>query len=362
VADTDSDGDGTADCIDNCPNDINKTEPGDCGCNVADTDSDADGVADCNDPCPNDPNDTCNCTAGDQDNDGVCDDVDNCVGTYNPDQADTDGDGIGDICDSDTLICETGFAKSTVNSTCFNDYGFNNWGWTNYINSTGTYDLNLHIGAAQCQDSEENKVGNVVVEYYNGEVVATYNVISGYEINATHLYIGCTPYPMKGNKGTVAPGQYTFKKDGLNNINSYTIGPIDVNELTDGFYVIAHAKICEASCIKCTQMGSYSPRKNTVTCNNINDKTSQSSLYGARLELYPNPASDYIILDIVNMETQNAKVTIYNSYGIMLSQKFIGNNRKVKLDVNNLTQDGLYFIMVEDNSTRLGKPVVIKKE
>jgi hypothetical protein len=35
----------------------------------------------------------------DADNDGFPDEVDNCPDTYNPDQADSDGDGIGDVCD-----------------------------------------------------------------------------------------------------------------------------------------------------------------------------------------------------------------------------------------------------------------------
>jgi hypothetical protein len=35
----------------------------------------------------------------DRDTDGICDDVDNCPDTPNPDQADTDDDGIGDACD-----------------------------------------------------------------------------------------------------------------------------------------------------------------------------------------------------------------------------------------------------------------------
>ena len=35
----------------------------------------------------------------DIDQDGINDDIDNCIETYNPDQADIDGDGMGDACD-----------------------------------------------------------------------------------------------------------------------------------------------------------------------------------------------------------------------------------------------------------------------
>jgi hypothetical protein len=37
-------------------------------------------------------------TIADQDGDAVADDVDNCPDASNPDQADADGDGIGDAC------------------------------------------------------------------------------------------------------------------------------------------------------------------------------------------------------------------------------------------------------------------------
>ena len=36
---------------------------------------------------------------GDRDGDSIPDDVDNCPDVYNPDQADSDGDGVGDVCD-----------------------------------------------------------------------------------------------------------------------------------------------------------------------------------------------------------------------------------------------------------------------
>ena len=47
VSAQDSDGDGTIDCDDLCPNDPLKTDPGACGCGTVDIDSDGDGQADC---------------------------------------------------------------------------------------------------------------------------------------------------------------------------------------------------------------------------------------------------------------------------------------------------------------------------
>lgn len=73
IADTDSDGDGTPDCVDNCPDDSTKADAGSCGCGVSDTDGNGDGTADCNDDFPQDPEET----------------------------ADNDDDGTGDIADSD---------------------------------------------------------------------------------------------------------------------------------------------------------------------------------------------------------------------------------------------------------------------
>ncbi len=79
----DSDGDGVCDNQDNCDFTYNPNQ----------ADSDGDGIGDaCDNPCDN--------QGGDSDGDGVCDNQDNCDFTYNPNQADSDGDGIGDACDS----------------------------------------------------------------------------------------------------------------------------------------------------------------------------------------------------------------------------------------------------------------------
>jgi hypothetical protein len=106
VADVDSDGDGALDCVDACPNDPAKVAPGACGCGVADTDTDGDSTPDCHDGCPGDPQKIapgiCGCGISDSDGDG--DGIANCNDGCPNDPAKTSpgacGCGIADV-DSD---------------------------------------------------------------------------------------------------------------------------------------------------------------------------------------------------------------------------------------------------------------------
>ena len=75
-------------------------------------------------------------------------------------------------------------------------------------------------------------------------------------------------YPVQGNKNTVAPGQYPFNSGSLNDVSSYTFGPIDISNFETGIYVILHAVTCESQVEKTvvtTTVKSYhKPYENTI--------------------------------------------------------------------------------------------------
>lgn len=109
VTDTDGDGDGIADEVDNCVAIFNPIRPMDGGIQ---SDLDADGEGDVCDPCPLEADSTTCAPAdpNDRDGDGVPVGTDNCGRVANPDQADQDGDLVGDACDACPLDANPGGA------------------------------------------------------------------------------------------------------------------------------------------------------------------------------------------------------------------------------------------------------------
>lgn len=118
--DLDLDGDGSADCNDECDHDPLKTAPGLCGCGTEDKDQDKDGTLSCFEECDNDPLKTapgiCGCgrpdiDIDDRDGDGTIDCKDDCPDDFHKtspgicgcgqvdDPTDRDRDGTADCAD-----------------------------------------------------------------------------------------------------------------------------------------------------------------------------------------------------------------------------------------------------------------------
>jgi hypothetical protein len=97
----DADGDGVCDGLDDCPDTYDPAQADTDGDATGDAcdDSDGDGTNDALEiACGQDP-DVADAPAADRDADGVCDAVDNCPDAGNPSQSDFDRDGTGDACD-----------------------------------------------------------------------------------------------------------------------------------------------------------------------------------------------------------------------------------------------------------------------
>lgn len=116
---TDTDADGFGDrgfAFNTCADDNCPVVP-----NPLQADTDGDGTGDVCDNCPG----LANSDQTDRDDDRVGDLCDNCMGSYNPSQQDSDGDGFGDVCDADAprLIQEARLKLAdTQGSDC--------WGYT----------------------------------------------------------------------------------------------------------------------------------------------------------------------------------------------------------------------------------------
>jgi hypothetical protein len=140
----DADGDGLCADADPCPNDPLNDDDGDGLCGDVDpcpddplNDADGDGLCTAADPCPND-------AANDGDLDGLCADADNCPNVSNPDQADGEGDGIGDICDlcpeGDDATVRDYIINGGFETASFDGWTVQNSGNGGWVINNGSYD------------------------------------------------------------------------------------------------------------------------------------------------------------------------------------------------------------------------------
>jgi len=138
----------------------------------------------------------------DTDDDGIPDSEDNCIMTYNPDQADSDGDGIGDECEV-TVVSDPvnlGFSKMTGGGTVagsdggkphHHSFGFNIREVQNELEVILEYNSN-HTGKASPKKGEKSPL-QIKIKGKASNVVPTTGTGVGVEFDAPCTVRTLTP-------------------------------------------------------------------------------------------------------------------------------------------------------------------------
>ena len=199
----DDDNDGVPNQDDNCPGVANPDQK----------DTDKDGVGDACEEGTTQPDD---------DNDGVPNQNDNCPAVANPDQEDNDGDGVGDACDDDGNgngdgggdDCETAIMYGDTELNDLDGVPANRWGWVEHFEGeqleSGQYEFNLYAGAGQ--NDYENKgylAGVVTVIVADENVHVEVDLVDGVSIDDIHIYFDNDEAPE-----SAAFGQWDTHLDG----------------------------------------------------------------------------------------------------------------------------------------------------
>jgi len=143
--------------------------------------------------------------------------------------------------------CESSYAYGGNYATCFLNVQWlqgDNWGWTNGRINVGTYTWPIYAKANDCDIQEGMIVGNVTVNYNTcHKVIVTYNVLEGYELSKTHLFVGWLPFPIYQWHFTTNPNHFPYKHL---NLNGATTDTYTICGAWGKLYVIAEAEVCDA--------------------------------------------------------------------------------------------------------------------
>ncbi|AXG72284.1 thrombospondin type 3 repeat protein [Kordia sp. SMS9] len=349
---------------------------------VEDTDSDT--IYNYLDNCPNTPN----TDQADQDGDGigdVCDDDsdgdeipnldDNCADFYNPAQEDFDEDGIGDLCDDDDdndgildvdddcqfysgssadgcpfALPVDNYIIQTISETCasLDNAKIDIKTIANY-----TYEVDLTRDGTQINLPVSSFVENLLIENLDA---GTYELCFSISVeNYTQCFtveIG-DPAELAANSALSRSNEYTIDLLGATNYSIFING--------EKHTVIAPSENTTVTFTK----------QLTKPVNMIEVQTEKAcqgkfmevvkTVSNADFVMLPNPSNDYIYLSLLNAEnTKNAIVTIHDVSGRLLFQETIKTPvNHQKIDIQKL-KTGVYFVQLATAATTFTQKLIKK--
>ncbi|NNK82120.1 MAG: T9SS type A sorting domain-containing protein, partial [Flavobacteriaceae bacterium] len=246
------------------------------------------------------------------------------------------------------------------------------WGWSNYYETEGTYTMDLYAGAAHCDVNNGVFVGTATVDYNNGEVYVTYNMLGdgedwfNYVMTEAHVYVGCDATPNINGSPTVAPGQYTVVADDLDNVTTYQVGPIAASGAIN---VIVHAVTCEVIC-HCSpwntgtfvpEEGSYDSIECEIPSETINDELTDDNT-AIRFQAYPVPFDNEVFIRYNFTFDTSVQIELFDLRGVRIinatdSSYKAGTIGETRLDMSNLDNQ-MFIVKLSTNNGTAYKKIV----
>ncbi len=340
----DSDGDGTADCVDECPDDPNKIESGICGCGVVDdpTDTDQDGTPDCRDVCPTDP--TNNCCGTMVSIGSLANTTEGSNGTILPAYYNTHQINVGGGTPPYTYDFDrTGYVRWSVSPSDVDGYNeeltiiyADNAEWVVTVT-----DANGCVTTALIFTNDSGAGGGNASVSSNGDILD----IDAFAITGESASIqnGAIDITVVGCGG----GPYTYEWTGP---GGFTSNAEDIGGLTSGFYEVT------VSCGTQVSEGWYWVPKDRRSGRL---KTEQTGSLG----IFPNPFAEQTTISYSVQEASEVTIEVFDVSGRLLETVFEGEaqaNRDYQLPFSNSQLvAGVYLVKMTIGETELVERIVI---
>ena len=353
----DEDGDGVLNGVDNCVNTANADQ----------ADIDGNGIGD---------------ACQDTDNDTILDINDNCVETANTNQADSDGNGIGDACqdtDNDTVFDSDDNCVDTPN-TDQQDTNGNGIGDVCDTSYESPNNITLEVISETCEDQDNGKIIISVNETY-----VTYTAtVTGSDFNLTQAITATFSFT------NLAVGVYTvcIAVDGRDYEQCFEVN-VDAAVSLDAVFGLADNGEDDEAEITSININTGTPPF-TVSFNNeviriTNDNSFEVETNGSgllevksakacegimskqlegvellKMTASPNPVLNNLKIAFPNIQEGEILVQIFDINGKLLVNKMIGvqNSNHINVSFESFS-NGIYFIKLNLNTPQTLK--IIKK-
>ena len=340
----DNDNDGVFNTADNCPNTANADQ----------ADADGDGVGD---------------VCQDTDGDGILDINDNCPNISNTDQSDIDGDGIGDVCedqDGDSIPDGQDNCPNTANADQADGNG-NGIGDVCDTSFENPNNISLQITSERCENQDNGTIKIDVTEtFVNYTVTVTGNGVNLSQL-ITNTSTTFTDIPVGLYTVCVSVDGRDFEQcfeinidaapalgavfNSVNSDNNQTDTQetsVNIGSGTAPYTVVFNDEVVmvtsQTSFRVDTSAGGLLEITSAVACEGKLSKTIDE-VESIELSFGPNPVINDLIINIPNMSEEGVDIQIYDLQGKVVFNKNmrLQNQNQITVPFTNITS-GVYFV------------------